>query len=289
MEKYDLIVIGAGPAGISASIYAKRANLDVLIMYYGKSELEKASKIDNYYGFKNGINGKDLYNIGIEQAKNLGIQVLKKEIINLELIEDFSFIVKTKNSIFKAKSIIIATGNKKSKPKIKGITDFEGKGVSYCAICDGFFYKGKNVVVIGNGNYAINEAEDLVNVVKNVTILTNGKSKIATDKYKIDDRKIKQINGEKRVTSIEFEDGSLLNIDGIFIADGIAGGCDFAKKLGIIINNNNIVVNDNMETNINGIFACGNLTGGLMQVSKAVYEGAKAGIAVTNYIKKLNK
>lgn len=285
MKEYDVIVIGAGPAGISSSLYVKRANLDVLVLYYGKSELEKANKIDNYYGFTNGISGKELYNIGIEQAKNLGVEVLEKEILSIEINQDLIFEAKTSNETFIAKSIILATGSKKVRPNIKGIEDFEGKGISYCAICDGFFYKGKNVAVIGNGNFALHEADDLVNIAKSVKILTNGDEKPVTDKYEIDDRKIKQIHGDRKVSSIEFEDGEILEIDGLFIAQGVAGGSDFAKKLGVISNKDEIVVNENMETNIKGIFACGNLTGGLLQVGKAVYEGSKAGISAINYIK----
>ena len=285
MTKYDAIILGAGPAGISASLYIKRANLKVLVLYYGESELEKAHKIDNYYGFKNGITGKELYKTGIEQAKNLGIEVHEEEIINIEMTGDLKFIVKTTEKNYDCKTVIIATGNKKEKPNIKGIEDFEGKGVSYCAICDGFFYKNKKVVVIGNGNYAIHEANDLAGIAENVTILTNGNGKPNTDKYEIDNRKIKQIHGEKKVESIEFEDGKFLNIDGIFIAQGIAGGNDFAKKIGVISNKDKIVVNENMETNVKGIFACGNLTGGLLQVNKAVYEGAKAGLQAIQFIR----
>ena len=285
MIKYDAIILGAGPAGISASLYIKRANLNVLVLYYGESELEKAHKIDNYYGFKNGITGKELYETGIEQAKNLGIEVHEEEIINIEMTGDLKFIVKTTEKNYDCKTVIIATGNKKEKPNIKGIEDFEGKGVSYCAICDGFFYRGKNVVVIGDGNYAIHEANDLTGIAENIKILTNGNGKPNTDKFEIDDRKIKQIHGEKKVSSIEFEDGEFLNVDGIFIAQGIAGGNDFAKKLGVILNKDNIAVNENMETNVKGIFACGNLTGGLLQVNKAVYEGAKAGLQAIQFIR----
>lgn len=289
MKNYDVIIVGAGPAGISAGLYAKRANLDVLILYYGKSELEKAHKIDNYYGFEDGITGEDLYNFGINQAKKLGIEVLEREILSIEINENLQFKAKTINENFEAKSIVIATGNKKDRPNIKGIEEFEGKGISYCAICDGFFFKNKNVVVIGNGNYAIHEADDLANIVNNVKILSNGNECVENRSYEIDDRKIKQITGDKKVKAIEFEDGEKIPVDGIFIAQGIAGGSDFAKKLGVISSKDNIVVNENMETNIKGVFACGNVTGGLLQVSKAVYEGSKAGIAVSNYIKNLKK
>lgn len=282
---YDVIVIGAGPAGISASLYVKRANMNVLVLYKGISQLEKANKIDNYYGFENGISGKDLYEHGINQAKQLGINVLQKEVVDIGITENNIFNVKTAEETFEAKSVIIATGNKKLKPSIKGINEFEGKGISYCAICDGFFYKNKNVAVIGNGEYALNEANDLVNVAKNVVILTNGENMRETRAYDVDTRKIKEIHGEQKVSSVEFEDGDQMSVDGVFVAQGIAGGSDFAKKLGLIANNDNLVVNENMETNIKGIFACGNLTGGLLQINKAAYEGAKAGLQAVNYIK----
>lgn len=115
---YDVIVIGAGPAGISAGIYAKRSNLNVLILYHGTSGLEKAHKIDNYYGFPEGISGKELYDNGIIQAKNLGIDIFDEEILNIEMKPDFSYIVKSNNNNFETKSVIIATGNKKLKPNI---------------------------------------------------------------------------------------------------------------------------------------------------------------------------
>ena len=284
MKKYDAIVIGAGPAGISASIYIKRANKNVLVLYSGESELEKAEKIDNYYGFVNGISGRKLYENGILQAKNLGIDVLEKEVVDIEILENFEYIVKSSNEAFVAKVIIIATGNKKIIPNIVGVKEFEGKGISFCAICDGFFYKGKKVAVIGDGNFAVSEAQDLENITNDIVVLTNGRDVRLGNEFEVDTREIKEIGGNEKVEFIEFEDGKKINVDGIFIAQGVAGGINFAKKLGIITKEDNIVVNENLETNIKGIFACGNLTGGLFQVSKAVYEGAKAGLEAVKYL-----
>ena len=194
------------------------------------------------------------------------------------------YIVKSTNEAFETKAIIIATGNKKIKPNIKGINEYEGKGVSFCAICDGFFYKGKNVAIIGDGNFALSEAEILSNIAGNVKILTNGKDVRLGNEYEVDTRKIKEINGKEKLEFVKFEDGKNLEVDGIFIAQGIAGGVNFAKKLGILTKSDNIAVNEDMETNIKGIFACGNLTGGLFQVSKAVYEGAKAGLGAVKFL-----
>ena len=286
MKKYDVIVIGAGPAGISASIYIKRANKHVLVLYTGQSELEKAEKIDNYYGFEDGITGKELYTKGIEQAKNLGIEIKKVEVLGIENNEK-SFNVKTENEDIQAKTLIIATGNKKLKPNIPGIEEFEGKGVSYCAICDAFFYKNKNVAVIGNGKFAVNEAKELSHIANKVTILSNGLKKPECE-FEVNTKKIKAILGDTKVKNVEFEDGESMEIDGIFIALGEAGGSNFAKTLGIMQDGDNIKINEKMETNIPGIYACGNTTGGLLQICKAVYEGAQAGLSATNYVRTVN-
>ena len=279
----DVVIIGAGPAGISAALYAKRANKNVLVIYNGESNLEKAEKIDNYYGFENGITGKELYEAGIRQAKNLGVEVKEEEVLNLELTLD-GFAVKTVDNVYEAKTCIIATGNKKLRPNIDGILEFEGKGVSYCAICDGFFYRKKNVVVIGNGKFAVSEAKDLENVVGNVKILTNGEN-MATDTYfEVVNKKISKIVGDEKVKFIEFTDGTTLEIDGVFVALGEAGGSDFAKKLGVVLDKDNIKVDENMATNINGLYSCGNTNGGLLQVCKAVHEGAVAGLSAVKYL-----
>ena len=146
---YDVIIVGAGPAGISASLYTIRRNLKTLIIYKEKSALEKSTKIENYYGFENGINGEELYKIGSRQAQNIGAEVIKDEVTNIKIDylneKEYTFKVETLNNEFKAKSVILATGNKKSKPDIKNIDKYEGQGISYCAICDGFFYRNKNV------------------------------------------------------------------------------------------------------------------------------------------------
>lgn len=285
---YDVIIIGAGPAGISAGLYAKRANLNVLIIYKEQAGLEKAEQIENYYGFENGITGKELYETGIRQAQNLGIDIKREEVINIQMEEKNEYKIITENGTYISKAVIFATGNKKNVPKIKGIKDFEGRGVSYCAVCDGFFYRNKDISVLGNGKYAISETNELINVANSITILTDGKDEpeIRSDKVKIDTRKIREVRGHKRIEEVDFEDNTKMKTDGLFVALGVAGSAEFAKKLGIITNKDRIVVNENMETNIPGIYACGDCTGGLLQISKAVYEGAKAGLQVVRYLKK---
>ena len=277
---YDVIVIGSGPAGITAAIYAKRRNLSILVISKGNGALQKAEKIDNYYGFENGISGKELYENGIKQAKNLGIDFIEDEVINIEYINQFT--VETVNSKYEAKAVILATGVSRNIPNIKGIKEFEGKGVSYCAVCDSFFYKGKDVAVLGDGNYAIHEFETLKPVASSVTILTNGNTMIENrdSSIEVNSKKIREFRGDTKLEEVEFEDNTIQNLNGVFIAMGTASSSDLARKIGARIENNNIVVNENMETTVPGLFACGDCTGGLLQISKAVYEGAKAGLAV---------
>lgn len=303
---YDLIIIGAGPAGISASLYAKRANLNVAVIYSGESQLDKAHKIDNYYGFPEGITGPDLYANGIAQAKNLGIEVIEAEVTHIELLApppQTQYCVKAGGKEYTSQAIILATGNKKLRPQIEGIIDFEGKGVSYCAVCDGFFYRKKNVAVIGNGKFAVEEATHLAHIAESVTILTDGKDEsevkaaIAGDssiasKIKIDTRKVTKVipnaDGTK-VGGVTFDDGATLQADGLFVALGSAGAADFAKKLGLMMKGDSISTDEKMSTNAPGIFSCGNANGGLLQVCKAVYEGGLAGLSAVDYIRNLKK
>lgn len=320
MKIYDCIIVGAGPAGIQASIYIKRAGMNPIVFYKGESELEKAEKIDNYYGFENGISGKELFEKGIMQATNSGIEIKKEEILNIEMEDNLEFKVKSENDTYQAKAVILATGLKRIVPKIENIEKYINKGVSFCALCDGYFYKGKNVVVIGDGKNAIEEADVLKKVAKSVKILTSSEIKSINgteqkvksitlkddiNEYKSNNKESNQeevnknkaserqfiecnsILGEKNSnsTNSNSDDSNEIQVDGVFIAEGIAGGFEFAKRMGIITKNETIVVNDKMQTNVPGVFACGNITGGLLQVSKAVYEGAEAGINVINYIK----
>jgi thioredoxin reductase (NADPH) len=299
---YDVIITGAGPAGISAALYARRANLNVLVIHTGAQALEKAHKIENYYGFPQGISGPELYEAGLKQAENLGVTVLKDQVISLFQNSDKSFSVITAGEEsgnaggekqFNSKTLIIACGNKKLRPAVKGITEYEGHGVSYCAVCDAFFYRNKDAVVIGNGKFAVSEADDLANTASSVKILTDGQDeseikKTAGTKYEIITKKVKEIKGDDktgRVNAVEFEDGEILKTDGVFIALGEAGAADFAKKAGIFLNGDSIKTDEKMRTNVKGIFACGNSTGGLLQVSKAVYEGAVAGLSAVNFLR----
>lgn len=287
---YDSIIIGSGPAGITASLYMVRAGLKVLIISKNESTLDKAEHIENYYGFENGISGKELNDTGIKQAQNLGVEFLEKEVISIKYSENaYEVIVANQgiNEKYLAKTIVLATGTNRNRPRIKGLKEFEGKGISYCAICDGAFFRNKDVGVLGNGDYAISEIEELLPIVKSVTMYTNGLEPIEyrSENVNVNTKKIREFRGGNIIEEIEFEDDSVEQINGIFIAQGVATSTDFAKKLGAMIENNYIVVNEKMETTVPNIYACGDCTGGLLQISKAVYEGTVAGLEIIRTLK----
>lgn len=283
---YDVIIIGKGPAGISAALYAKRAGLSVLIIGKDLGALEKAKEVENYYGIT--ASGKEIAEVGIKQAEKLQIPIKTEEVVSI--IYDETFTIETNQNKYESKAVLLATGTNRIQPKIKGIKEFEGKGISYCAVCDGFLYRSQDVAVLGNGEYAIHEAQELANVTKSVTILTNGKSNIKLqenlkDKITINEKQIKEFIGDKIIKKVKFTDDTELQIRGIFVAEGVATSIDFARKLGARIAQNRIVVDSKMETNIPGLYAAGDCTGGLLQISTAVSEGAIAGTEIIKFIR----
>lgn len=286
---YDCIIIGKGPAGISAAIYISRSNLKTLVIGKENTALNRAKSIENYYGFENSISGEELFKNGINQAKKQNIEIKNDEVLDIEY-GNGTYIVKTVNNEYETRTIVLATGKSRKTSNIEGETAFEGKGISYCAICDGFFFKGKNVAVIGSGEYALHEVEVLKNVTDKVTIFTNG-NKLPENRglsiQNVIEGRIDSIKGKTKVEEILLEDKRSIPIDGIFIAQGIASSADFAKKLGILVKNDDIIVNENMETNVPGIYAAGDCTGGLLQICKAVYEGAKCGLSIAKKIKNI--
>jgi thioredoxin reductase (NADPH) len=277
---YDTIIIGNGPAGISAAIYLKRFNFNPLVIGKDLGSLGYTSYIDNYYGFDH-IKGTDLILKGIEQAKNLGIDVVNDEVIAIEYGTN-CYIVKAKGNTYEGTSVFLATGKARNKLNVKNLQAFEGKGVSYCAICDGFFYRNKRLGIVGSGDFMKNELDTLKKFTKDIIIFTNGET---TDQegFTVVNDKIVSLYGEDNLSGVEAEHGKY-DLDGLFIAYGTANAVSFAKHLGLVLDSqNNIVVKD-FQTNIPGFFAGGDVIGGLLQVSKAVGDGANASIEIKKYI-----
>lgn len=299
MEK--IIIIGAGPAGISAALYAARGNMDPLVLHHGPGALEKAEKIENYYGLEQPLSGKELMERGISQAKALGVRFVEAQVLGISGFDTFQ--VQTTAGTFEAEAVILSTGSSRKAPKIPGVKELEGKGVSYCAVCDAFFYRGKDVAVLGNSDFALHEAETLSNVAGSVTIYTDGEKPEFSREHTIpvNTMKIQSIQGEKRVSGLKLEEDlsaqetggehqSFAPADGVFVAIGTAGSTEIARQMGAELTvQGNVKINEKMETTIPGLYAAGDCTGGLLQIAKAVYEGAQAGISAGQYVRQRNR
>ncbi len=284
----NAVIIGAGPAGISAAIYLLRAEIPVTILYKDSGALGMAKIIDNFYGFAEPISGIELFERGIAQAKRLGAVIKQDEAVGLVWGEE-KMTVLTKTECYPADVIVMATGAARIAPKIPGLRELEGRGVSYCAICDAFFYRKKRVAVLGSGEYALHEANVLLPTSEEVTLFTDGKPLTCEglpENLRVETRKIARLNGTERLESVELEDGTKIDENGFFVAVGIAGSSDFAKKIGAEVDGSRIVVDENCQTTLEGLYAVGDCSGGLLQVSKAVADGAKAGTHAVKYFRR---
>ncbi len=289
---YDIIIIGRGPAGLSAALYTVRSNMNTLIIGRDDSRLKLADKIDNYFGFAQTISGKQLLEDGHKQIERLGAQIVEDEVITIEIDEFFK--VTTPKAQYSCKAILLATGQSHKVVRVENLVKFEGRGVSYCSTCDGFFYNNLKIGVLGNKDYAIHEANELLTFTKDITIFTNGKelnvNSIYRDdilKFRVDKRQLSKLDGGETLERIHFVDGTSEEIEGLFVASESASSVDFARKLGIVVEGNSVVTDQRQQTNIKGIFAAGDCTSALKQISVAVGQGAVAGKAMAEYVKSL--
>lgn len=301
MLSKDIIIVGTGPAGLSAAIYCARAGLTTQVFgVLEKSNANKSHCFENYLGFPCGISGKEILTKGIEQAEKFGAKFVKSELVDVNQNKDGMFCVKDSNlENYEAKALIIATGLGFKATGIKNERAFVGKGVSFCATCDGFFFKNKNICVIGNKNFAGEEALDLLAYTKHVTVLSNGadfefskemqKELKAKSVALVESEKVAEFYGESGLNGVVFADGSRKAFDGAFLALGTASASDFANKLGVArtgVQNAYLVVDARTgETNIKGVFAAGDCTGGNAQAAKSVGEGCNAGISAIKFVR----
>ena len=282
----NIVIIGSGPAGVSAALFAARAGVETTVLTKGPGALDRAELIQNYYGFAEPISGAELERRGIEGAKALGVQFVTTEAVGLTYMDKLT--VETLAGDFPADAVILATGASRAVPHIPGLAGLEGHGVSYCATCDAFFYRGKDVAVLGSGEYALHEVQALLPVVKSVTLLTNGSPLTASfpPEVTVCPEKVSAILGEDRVSGVELSGGKTVALSGVFVALGVAGSTALARKLGAEVDGNRILVDEHMQTTLPGLYAAGDCTGGLLQVAKAVYEGALAGTEAAKALRK---
>ena len=275
---YDVIIIGIGIGGITAGIYGKRAGLNVLM--FEKSApggmLQKIDKIQNYPGFSE-ISGPDLALNLFNQVKKVGVPFKFEEVIDVEITEEYKKVI-TKNGTYEAKNIIVATGRT---PKYLGLDnekDYLGRGLSTCASCDGNFYKGEDVAVVGSGNSALQESLYLANIVNKVYLLHRGVNFKGDDALVervrntknieiVDGVNIKKINEvEGKIESVTLDNEKTINVKGVFIYIGYKPDTEMFKKLDITNINGDIIVSENFETEIDGLYAIGDCA------KKSVYQ-----------------
>jgi len=289
--KYDVIIIGKGPAGLSAAIFTARAQLKTLVIgKTEKSQLIYAHDIYNYFGFPEGINGKELLELGAKQAKKWEAEIIEDEVVDIKK----GFKVKTSDKEYEAKAIIIATGIPIQWTGIKNEKELIGKGVHTCPSCDGPMYKGKKLAVIGNGDYAAEDALELTNYTKDVTIISHApkftfnkkfEQELKKNRIKLKIARVKEFVADKFLKKILFEDGSEEAFDGAYLACGTAGATTFASKLGIETKDGLIKTDENGMTSAPGVFAAGNCMGKCRQIAKNVGDGCNAGISAVKFLK----
>lgn len=283
---YDALIIGIGPAGASAARYVALAGYSVLMIGEKSGSLFKAEKISNYYG-QNEISGEKLFKKGVKNATNAGAVVKYGEVFDI-IIEDNAFSITSSVGKVLAKTVLIATGVVRNKPSIQNLNDYDGNGVSWCAVCDGFLYRKRHVGVLGDGAYALEEAEYLSGLGCNVTLFTDGKEDLKS-KFETVNCKIDRLFGDNGLEGVLLSNGEKIELDCLFIALGSASSTDFARKIGLETSNGHLIVNGNMQTNCKGVFAAGDCVGGLLQVAKAVSDGAIAGVEMSKYLKGIKK
>lgn len=286
---YDVIIIGMGIGGITAGIYGKRAGLNILM--FEKSApggmLQKIDKIQNYPGFSE-ISGPDLALNLFNQVKKVGVPFKFEEVIDVEITEEYKKVI-TKNGTYEAKNIIVATGRT---PKYLGLDnekDYLGRGLSTCASCDGNFYKGEDVAVVGSGNSALQESLYLANIVNKVYLLHRGVNFKGDDALVervrntqnieiVDGVNIKKINEvEGKIESITLDNEKTINVKGVFIYIGYKPDTEMFKKLDITNINGDIIVSENFETEIDGLYAIGDCAKkGVYQLVTAASDGCIA-------------
>jgi len=299
-KTYDLIVLGGGPTAIGCAIYAARFALDVLVI--GKifgGLIATTHLVENYPGITS-TSGQGLMDMFKEHMNSLSIPYITDEIRSVENADDH-FILHSFFQKFKAKSVVIATGSERKKLGIPGEEDFAGRGVSYCATCDGPFYRDKTVCVIGGSDSAAKEALFLSQNVKKVYIIYRGEEiraepinkKRVEKNHKIEiiyKTNIVEIKGDKTVKSVIFDNGTEFEVDGVFIEVGSIPNSDLAKRINVKTNQKDeIIINRKSETNIPGIFAAGDVADApFKQAITGVAEGVVAAYSAFDYIKEMN-
>ncbi len=297
---YDLIIIGAGPGGLSAGLYASRMGLNTLILekLSPGGQIVKSSEIENYPGICEVKNGMEFMECWPKQTTKFGAKIVLEEVI--EIKKEKEFIIKTNKNIYTSKAVILATGATPKKAGFKNEEEYIGKGVSYCAVCDGYFYKNMKVAVVGGGDSALEEALYLSEIAKKVYLIHR------RDKFKASPITINRVLNSKNIeilyntNILEVKGKPFLNkaiikqnqeikeleVDGVFVFVGMNVNSDLVKDLCELNEKGEVKVDLNMKTSLDGLYAIGDVReNSLKQVVIAAGDGATAALNVVKYIK----
>jgi len=299
---HQLIIVGGGPAGLSAALYASRSKLDVLLIEKAGlgGQILNAEMVENYPGFPKGVSGSELGTLMAEQATKYGLQTAFAEVQGIEIRGDEK-ILSTSEGQYRAKVVIIAGGSEHSKLGVPGEEKFTGKGVSYCAMCDGAFFRDQVIAVVGGGNVALNDSLFLTKFASKVKVIHRRDqlraTRILQDRAfanpKIEflwDTVVESITGDKLVRELKLKNvktgkASSLDVSGVFVAVGLRPNTGYLKGLLTLDEVGFISVNAQMETGVPGVFAAGDIrAGSIRQVVSAAGDGATAAIAAERYL-----
>ena len=306
MEKYDIVIVGAGPGGLTAGIYAGRQGTRNLILDKGLAGGlgREVPEMENYPGFDN-VSGLELTETMKSQAvKNCDLHENENVLEILKNDDEYRFTVKTDKDSYLSKTVILATGSSHRQLNAKGEEEFKGKGVSYCATCDGFFFQGRDIIMVGGGNSALQEALYLNNLGANVT-LVHRRDEFRAQKHLQDqiheeginviyNAVVEQIKGDMLVDSVVLKDtqtGELtdLPISGIFISVGYVPHTELAEQLGVNLDESgHIIIDKQQKTNVDYVYAIGDVCVGLKQWVVACGEGAVAATSAYNDLKNID-
>jgi thioredoxin reductase (NADPH) len=293
-EFYDVVIIGAGPAGLQAAINAVRKKATVLVLGRPERSSLYRAHVENYLCVDGVREGAELLAMGIDQVKRFGTEYSPEDVLHIEHASD-TFAVRVESGrTIKARSLIFATGTSRKKLKVKGEKELSGKGVSYCVDCDANFYRNAKVVVVGNESAAVDGALTLLGYASEVHLVTKELEvsnellgKLSQSGVKVhQDTWVSEIMGKNSVEAVQLENGSSLEVEGIFIELGAKGALELATAIGVQLDSEtftHIDCNRKQQTNIAGVYAAGDIAGHPYQMAKAVGEGCVAGWEAANY------
>ncbi len=302
---YDVIIIGGGPAGLSAGIYTARARLKSLLIESENffSQLALTDRIENYPGFPEGVTGSSLLERFKRQAKDFGLEFSSSNVKGIKR-EENKWLIETEDRVYESLAIIIAVGVRPKRLGVKGETEFTGRGVSFCAICDGILFKDRDIVVVGGGDTAVEEAIFLSRFAKKIYLVHRRDSLRATKILQerllsnerieiIWDSVVEEICGKKgvekiKVRNLKTKEEREIPCSGVFVSIGFIPNTEVFKGILGLDSEGYIITDENMKTNLEGVFSCGDCRlKPLRQIVTAVSDGAVAAVSTEKYIEEL--